>query len=77
MVDGRFRVACFMQVLLNCRSDATIMMHDFASRPCYHVVRDVAEEIEAVKNLSLFRPPADGDRTRIEALLAEYAYDPA
>ena len=29
MVDGRFRVACFMQILLHCRRNALIMIHDF------------------------------------------------
>lgn len=77
MIDGRFRVACFMQVLLHCRPDATIMFHDFANRLAYHVVREVANEIESAENLSLFSPRAGADRTRIEALLAEFEYTPA
>ncbi len=29
LVDGRFRIACFMQILLRCRPDALIAIHDF------------------------------------------------
>jgi hypothetical protein len=56
MVDGRFRVACFMQVLLHSRGNALIMMHDFRSRPEYHVIENVAREIASAEDLSVFRP---------------------
>ena len=44
LVDGRFRVACFMQTLLHASPDALVAIHDFAKRPQYHVVQEVARE---------------------------------
>lgn len=75
MVDGRFRVACFMQVLLHCRPGAIVMFHTFASRPQYHVVRTLAEQIDAVEDLAIFRVPETIDRETATRLLAEHAYN--
>jgi hypothetical protein len=76
MVDGRFRVACFIQVLRNCRPDSVILIHDFASRPQYHIVREIAREIARVNDLSAFvmRHP---HRTTLESMLDTYRFDPA
>lgn len=38
LVDGRFRVACILQVCLNCSSETKIMIHDFFNRPYYFIV---------------------------------------
>jgi hypothetical protein len=77
MVDGRFRVACFMQILLHSRRDALIMIHDFNFRHEYHVVRDVAREIAVAGSLSLFQRRVDRNETHIREILAAYEYDPA
>ena len=76
LVDGRFRVASFIQVLLNCRNDSLILIHDFADRPSYHVVRNVAREVASAENLSCFVPPRSRDRRKLHAILAEYAFNP-
>jgi hypothetical protein len=74
LVDGRFRVACFLQILLHGRRDAPILFHDFASRPHYHVVRTVARQIGSSGDLAIF---VAGDRVEddtIRALLERYRY---
>jgi hypothetical protein len=75
MVDGRFRVACFAQAILHCRSDSIICFHDFASRPHYHRVHDLAREIVAVEDISFF-VPKPGSIDAAKALLEEFHYDP-
>jgi hypothetical protein len=74
MVDGRFRVACAMQILLRCKPDALIVMHDFTSRRGYHVVREVAREIAVAEDLSIFQRRPDFDEARAQAILDRYAY---
>jgi hypothetical protein len=76
MVDGRFRVACFLQILLHCRRDALIMIHDFNNRPHYHVVREVAREVAIADTLSAFLPSRDDRSDHIRALLKAYEYEP-
>ena len=77
MVDGRFRVACFMQILLRCQNDALIVLHDFASRPHYAAVKEVAREIASAEDLSVFQTLRYRDRSKIASILQEYALDPA
>ena len=55
LVDGRFRVACFMQILLRAKQDAIIAIHDFAARKSYHLIREVAREIAIADDLSIFQ----------------------
>lgn len=76
LVDGRFRVACVMQILLNCEADALIMMHDFASRPQYHVVKDVAREIARSGNLAVFQSKNSRNRFRIMEILRDHKVEP-
>jgi hypothetical protein len=75
-IDGRFRVACFMQTLLHCRPDVPIMVHDFSNRPEYHAVLEVAFQIASAENLSVFlskqAPP-----WRVQEIFDVYAENPA
>ncbi|MBR0750744.1 hypothetical protein JQ604_00940 [Bradyrhizobium jicamae] len=56
LVDGRFRVACFAQIVLHCNPTAIIGIHDFSSRPDYHCVREIGREIATAGDLSFFLP---------------------
>lgn len=76
MVDGRFRVACFMQAVLRARADSFIAIHDFANRSRYHVVREVAREVAVSENLSVFTRKPDFDRQRAAAILDQHALNP-
>ncbi len=74
-VDGRFRVACFAQVVLHCKNDAIIGIHDFASRPQYHSVREISREIASAGDMSFFLPLEN--RNLASALLEKFYNDPA
>lgn len=75
LIDGRFRVACFMSVVLRDGPSAIILIHDFFSRPHYHIVKEVCREIARVEELSAFQVPANIDRERAQAILDAHAYD--
>src|ERR1700722_847106 len=45
LIDGRFRVQCFIETARRCRGDAIVLVHDYASRPFYHFVERVARKI--------------------------------
>ena len=74
LVDGRFRVACFVKTLMNCRPDAVIMMHDFASRSHYHAVNQVAREIARMDDLSIFIPLPGASRRTLHEILEHYRF---
>ncbi|MGY3614459.1 hypothetical protein [Bradyrhizobium sp. USDA 10063] len=75
-VDGRFRVACFVQCLLHSTSGAFIAIHDFANRPQYHSVKSIAREIARANNMSVFERPSHLDRERAQQLLQKHRLDP-
>jgi len=77
LIDGRFRVACFMSILIHCRPGSVILFHDFASRRHYHVVREFAREIAVIDDLSAFMVPADRKQARIFEVLEHYKYEPS
>jgi hypothetical protein len=77
LIDGRFRVACFLETLRRCMRDSVILFHDFTSRPDYHVVHEVAREVAKAGDLSLFlRRPGTNDTT-VGLLLDAYKHNPA
>ena len=75
LVDGRFRVASFLTILLGCRPDAVILVHDFASRHHYHVLREAAREIAFAGDLSAFVLSHKSSRRAITALCRDYRFD--
>jgi hypothetical protein len=77
LVDGRFRVACCLQVLLRCPARAVLLVHDFAPRLEYHVIREFAHEIACADSLSAFQRRPDFDPQRATNCLDQYRYKPA
>ncbi len=76
LVDGRFRVASCLRTLLNCRTDALIMIHDFSSRARYHSIKEVAREIARAEDLSVFIRAAGSSGGQILRLLEANRFDP-
>lgn len=77
LIDGRFRVACSMQVLLRCHPDARLTIHDYRSRPEYHVVERFARPIAETAELTVFERRAGFSHADAAALLFKHAFDPA
>ena len=65
-----------MQVILHGKPNALIAIHDFACRPHYFVVRDVAQEIATFENMTIFMRKPDYDPRRAVAILNEHALNP-
>ncbi len=74
-VDGRFRVACFAQIVLHCNPTAIIGIHDFSSRPNYHCVREIAREIATAGDISFFHPLPKKEAA--EAMLQSFHTEPS
>ncbi|MGE3871594.1 MAG: hypothetical protein AB7F74_01430 [Parvibaculaceae bacterium] len=76
LIDGRFRLACFAQVLLHCSDHAFIAFHDYASRPHYHGAAALAREVARVDDLSIFMRPAGLDHGLARRLIDDHGHDP-
>lgn len=76
LIDGRFRVACFIQVMLHAGEKAFVAFHDYASRDHYGDAALVGREIVRVNDLSIFLRRPDFDPHMARKLLETYSYDP-
>jgi hypothetical protein len=65
-IDGISRVACALQVILNCKSDIKILIHDFNYRPYYHILYKYLDIIYAIDSFALFSIKDDIDLDEIQ-----------
>lgn len=76
LVDGRFRVACFLQAISVLRADAVVGFHDHTSRPHYHVVEEFARPIAGINELRMFVRRPGVDQKALAATLEKYWKNP-
>jgi hypothetical protein len=76
LIDGRWRIACAMQVLLRTSKGATILFHDFWNRRHYQrPVLPLTEVVERVDTLAVLRRRADVDWRRVALTVGQHAFD--
>ncbi len=56
LVDGRFRVACTLRIVLECHKNSRIkiLIHDFWNRPQYHIVLKYLDTVTRDDTIGLF-----------------------
>jgi len=75
-VDGRFRVACMCQALLHGHSKSRVVLHDFRqNRPYYRVILDVADVVEQVDSLVVFKRKPGATDKMIMHMWETHKYD--
>lgn len=77
LIDGRFRVACFLISLLHAREDTVIIFDDFYDRDHYEIVQKYLDVTERAGRSAIFRTgtPLRPDAEYISQLL-KYVLDP-
>jgi len=65
LIDGRFRVACFLHSLLTAEAGTPILFDDYTNRPYYHLVEEFCPIEQTEGRQALFRLPEELDRERI------------
>lgn len=75
LVDGRFRVACVLQIVLNCGKKVKILVHDFNVRTNYEEVLQFLEEEKHVGELYLFKVRDNIDMDCVKKSYEKYKYD--
>lgn len=54
LIDGRFRPACLMAVLLRTQKPVTVLFDDYTERPAYHSVEAFLKPKETVGRMAVF-----------------------
>jgi hypothetical protein len=73
LVDGRFRVACFLFSLLAGAPGATILFDDYFDRPEYFVVEEFCELVERHGRLGVFRITHGYSAVELTKRIAQYS----
>lgn len=55
LIDGRFRVACFLATAGLLKKDATVLFDDYVDRPHYHLVESIAKPEKFVGRMAIFK----------------------
>lgn len=74
LIDGRFRVACFLTCLLEASPGVRIIFDDYTNRPHYHVVEEFLAPIEKTQRQALFEVPARIDRDVVSEELERFRF---
>lgn len=61
LIDGRFRVACFLNSLLCGKPGTSIIFDDYTRRPHYHIVEAIVTPVEKTDRQALFTIPETFD----------------
>jgi hypothetical protein len=74
LIDGRFRVCCFLTSILQATPDTIIVFDDYINRPHYHIVEELLAPFEWCGRQAIFSVPAELDRQRAMALADRFLY---
>jgi hypothetical protein len=61
LVDGRFRVCCFLTSLKYAEPGTKIIFDDYFNRPQYYLVEEYLKPVEKCNRQALFVKPSDTD----------------
>ena len=74
LIDGRFRVACFLYSLINAKINSIIIFDDYINRPYYHIVEEIVPIYKICGRQAVFRVPENINRSLAENILNEFIY---
>jgi hypothetical protein len=75
LIDGRFRVACFLNTLKYVNEGTSIIFDDYANRPYYHIVEKIITPQKYNGRQALFVVSPNIDQSKIDCLLSLFEMD--
>ena len=75
LIDGRFRVACFLATLMRAKPGTQILFDDYCDRPHYHVVEKLIVPARTSGRMALFVRPGFVNNGQAQQLYNEYKHD--
>jgi len=74
LIDGRFRVACFLTTLLHCEKGTKLIFDDYVTRSKYHIVEMFEKPIKSQGRQSLFVASNDYDKELLKKYINKFEY---
>ena len=72
LIDGRFRVACFLVALKSIRKKTRIVFDDYGDRKWYHVVERIVSPPKMIGRMAVFDVDPSNDSAEIDQMLKRY-----
>ena len=73
LIDGRFRVACFLLSLMTAKEGAIILFDDYAVRPEYHIIEKYCKPTKMASYMACFIVPPPLPQRRTAELCIDIA----
>ena len=74
LIDGRFRVACFLYSLINAKINSLIIFDDYNNRPYYHIVEEIVPIYKTCGRQALFKVPKFFNKKSAQKLIDNFTY---
>ena len=74
LIDGRFRVACFLTCLKFAARGAKLIFDDYTNRPEYHLVEEYVYPIEKCGRQALFEVGTGYDSDQLDTEIDRFGY---
>ena len=74
LIDGRFRVLCFLTTIKFAPEGCKILFDDYNNRPFYHVVEEFCPKIDTCGRQALFEVSLPAKEKISEALIQSFQY---
>ncbi len=74
LIDGRFRVACFLYSLINAKTNSLIIFDDYNNRPHYHIIEEIVPIYKICGRQALFKVPKLFDKKSAKKMLDMFIY---
>lgn len=74
LIDGRFRVACFLQTILSTSPGTKIVFDDYVTRPFYHLAESLIPPDKIGSRQALFTRPEKVDDEKLVYFLGKFEY---
>ena len=74
LVDGRFRVACFLTSLLKADKGSIIIFDDYTSRPEYHVIEIFEKPIATNNRQAVFQVSGNYDSKKLQLYIEKFEF---
>lgn len=74
LIDGRFRVACFLNSYIHAKAGSVIIFDDYSLRPKYHIIEELLKPYEASIRQAIFIVPDQKNIDFAQSLLNKFEY---
>lgn len=74
LIDGRFRVSCFLMSVRNAERGTKILFDDYVNRPHYHLVEEFVPLVEVCGRQALFEVSKNFNHDSLDNLIDSFAF---